>query len=307
MKKILIGSLCVGLMLSAVVGCSKDAKAPTAEPTSAPEQESTAVVLAYEPVFEDKDFDTDWDKDTATQILLSDEGSTVEGEGAAALEGGIKISKSGEYVISGKLTDGRIIIDIENGEELKLVLNGVDIASSISAPLYALNGDVVIVLPENTENVLTDSKAYQYADNSVEEPNACLYGDDNVTIVGTGKLTVNANFNNGIGTKDELRIASASIVVHAPNNALKGNDCVLIQNADIHVESKGDGIKSDEEVLKGHGFISIMNSNVEIIAEDDGIQAISFVQAEGGQITIAAKGKRVKCDGTVNIAEGILR
>lgn len=295
-------------MLSVAAGCGRKT-VDTEESTSAltAEQPETTSDLSYSPVFEKEDADSSWSKDNAVLILLSDEGSEINGEGAASLEGGIKISKGGVYVISGKLTEGRIIVDVEPGEELKLVLDGVDITSSISAPIYISNGDATIILAENTENILTDGKAYQYADNTAKEPNACLYGDDDITVIGTGKLTVNANFNNGIGSKDELRIGAGTIVVHAVNNALKGNDCVLIQDADIHIESKGDGIKSDEDKLEGHGVISIINSNVEIIAEDDGLQAVSLISVEGGQVTAAVKGKKVNCDGIINIAEGILR
>ena len=312
MKKTVIGGLFIGFMLFTVAGCGKGKETPYSEQTNASsdltsEQTDTVSELNYNPVIEAKDFDSSWSIETATQILLSDEECKIDGEGAVSLEGGIKISKGGEYVISGKLSDGRIIVDIERGEELKLVLSGVDITSSVSAPIYISNGDAMIILAEDTENVLTDCSAYQYADNTVKEPNACLYGDDDITVIGKGKLTVNANFNNGIGTKDELRIVSGTIVVYAINNALKGNDCVLIQDASIHIESKGDGIKSDEKGLEGYGVISIINSNVEIIADDDGLQAVSLISVEGGRITAAVKGKKVNCDGVINIAEGILQ
>lgn len=308
LKKRLVGGMCVAFILFAAVGCGKngeDTKKTTSVPTE--EQSDATTDSSYNPVFEKKDLDSGWSKETAVQIQLSDEGSKIVGEGAVSLEGGIKISEGGVYAISGKLTDGRIIVDVEPGEELKLVLDGVDITSSVSAPLYVSNGDAIIILAENTENVLTDSDAYQYADNAVKEPNACLYGDDNITIIGTGKLTVNSNFNNGIGTKDELRIASGTIVVHAVNNAFKGNDCILIQDADIHIESKGDGMKSDEDTLEGHGVISIINSNIEIFADDDGIQAVNRISAEGGQIAVTAKGKKINCDATIDIEEGVLR
>lgn len=308
MKKILTSGLCVVFVLIVSAGCGKNTgNAVELTSISPGGQSNMAIDLSYKPVFDSEDLDSSWSEENATQILLSDEGSKIEGEGAVALEGGIKISKGGIYVVSGKLTDGRIIADVERGEELKIVLKGVDMSSSISAPLYISNGDATIILAENTENRLIDGNTYQYADNAVKEPNACIYGDDNLTITGKGKLMVNANFNNGIGTKDELRIASGDIVVYAANNALKGNDCVLIQNADIHIESKGDGIKSDEDVLEGHGVISIMNSNIEIIAEDDGIQAVNAISIEGGQCIVSAKGKKVKCDGIINIAEGVLQ
>lgn len=261
---------------------------------------------AYNPIIEDKDSDGNWNMQTATKIQLSDSGSEIEGTGAVSLDEGVKISQGGEYVISGKLSDGRIVADVENDEALKLVLNGVEITCSDSAPIYISNGDAVIVLEENTENVLTDGSAYVYADNAAKEPNACLYGDDNISITGAGRLTVNANFNNGIGTKDELRISSASITVHAVNNALKGNDCVIIQDAALRLECKGDGIKADENKLEGHGLISIVNSSLEIIAEDDGLQAESSIYIEGGTVALAVKGKKVNCNGAVDIAEGVL-
>lgn len=292
MRRVWIVGLCAAFILFAAVGCSK-------------EPENPEVDSGYNPSFEEKDLDSSWKEDDATQIVLSDSGSKVDGEGAASLEDGVKISKGGVYVISGKLADGRIVVEVEPGEELKLVFNGIDITSLTSAPVYISNGDAMIVLADGTENVLTDAAAYQYADHTAAEPNACLYGDDNLTFTGRGKLTINANFNNGIGTKDELRISSGTFVIYAANNAIKGNDCVLIQDAVIRMESNGDGIKSDESKLKGHGLISIGDSDVEIVSEDDGLQAISLISIESGQIKITAKGKEVNCDGITNIAEGV--
>lgn len=300
MKKPWIISLCLSVILLA--GCGQSAQSPASA-----EESPAAVMSGYMPSFEAEDLDSNWAKSAAVQIALSDSGTEITGAGAVALEGGVKISKGGVYVLSGTLTDGRIVADVERGEELTLVLNGVDITCLTSAPLYISNGDVTIILEAGTENVLTDASAYQYANETVTEPNACLYGDDNLTILGTGKLTVNANFNNGIGTKDELRIGSASLVVHAVNNAVKGNDCVLIRDASLQIDSEGDGIKSDETKHEGHGVISIVNSRVEILADDDGLQATSLISAADGQIKITASGKKINCKGAISLAEGVLQ
>ena len=261
----------------------------------------------YHPVFEDGDLDAAWEESGATRIRFDGAEITVDGEGASALEGGVKISQGGVYVLEGTLTDGRLVADVEPGETLKLVLNGVDMSCSTSAPLYISNGDAVIVLAEGTKNAVTDAQAYQYADASVKEPNACVYGDDNLTIVGSGELTVNANFNNGIGSKDELRIAHASITVRAMNNALKGNDCVLIRNAQLRLESEGDGIKSDEDKTDGYGVIDISGSRVEIVADDDGLQAVSRITVSDGEVITAVQGKKVNCGGVISVAEGALQ
>lgn len=304
MKKYLSIGLTLVFVFSFLAGCAENANSPSSNAASQETSGSTAA-SEYNPVFTDADLDADWNHETATKIQLSDAGSVIEGEGAASLQEGVKISEGGEYVISGKLSDGRIVVDVEPGDPLKLVLNGVDISCSVSAPLYISNGDAVIVLENGTENVLTDAAEYHYTDDTVKEPNACLYGDDNISITGTGKLTVNANFNNGIGTKDELRISSGTVIVKAVNNALKGNDCVLITDADIQLESDGDGIKSDESDLAGHGLISIVNSNLEIISGDDALQAVSSVYLDGGKATVTAKGKKVNCDGKVSVTNDI--
>ena len=277
---------------------------PEAGATARTEERSTP---GYHPVFSDADLDPTWDESIATHIALSGSGAQVSGEGAQAMEGGVKISRGGVYVLEGTLDDGRIIADVETGEQLKIVLNGVRITCSASAPLYIVNGDAVIVLPEGTKNVLTDAAAYQYANEAVKEPNACIYGDDDLSIVGGGELEVWANFNNGIGTKDELRIASATITVRAVNNAIKGNDCVLIRDAVLHLESEGDGIKSDEKAMEGYGVIEITGSSLEIIAKDDALQATSRITASDGKIATDVRGKKVNCDGAVAISDGVLK
>lgn len=310
MKKHLLIGLGMASVMFACVGCAENSPSSTPQLPADQEQgqeQASAPVSGYNPVVGEEDSDSGWNAETATKIQLSDSGSEIDGEGAASLEDGVKISKGGEYIISGKLSDSRIVVDVEPGDTLKLVLNGADITCSYSAPIYVSNGDAVIVLEENTENVLTDGNTYSYANSTDREPNACLYGDDNISITGTGKLTVNANFNNGIGSKDELKISSATITVNAVNNALKGNDCVIIQDAALHLTSQGDGIKSDEEKVENRGVISIVNSSLNIISEDDGLQAVTSVSVEGGKVTIEANGKEVNCDGTVNIAEGLLQ
>ena len=299
MKKTFLTMLlvvCVG-MLSA---CG-DAGSPSGKTAGGVQAEG------YNPVFAEADADASWDAAAATRITFDGANITVNGEGANALEGGVKISMPGVYVLEGTLTDGRLIAEVEPGEYLKIVLNGVNMSCSTSAPIYIANGDAIIVLADGTNNVLNDAQVYHYADSAVEEPNACLYADDNLSVVGGGALTVNANFNNGIGSKDELRISGATLSVTAANNAIKGKDCVLIRDAQITLKSYGDGIKSDEDKKAGHGIIEISGSKVDITAVDDALQAITRVTVPDGEIITAVQGDKVNCNGEVSIAEGVLQ
>lgn len=267
---------------------------------------ATSTGDVYQPSISDEDIDSTWSADEAVHITFSDGGATTEGNGAAAVEGGVKISKSGVYHLTGSCSDGRVVVDVDGSEWVTLVLEDLNLTSSSSAPLNIANGNAKIILAEGSQNTLTDAKVYQYADSTITEPNACLFGDDNITITGSGALTINGNFNNGIGVKNELRIVSGTIVVNAVNNAVKGNDCVLICNGDIKLNSEDDGIKSDSEDPSGYGVVSITGGTIEIICGDDGIQAFSGVSVTGGTVKVTAGGKRVNCDGALVIAPGCM-
>lgn len=310
--KKLVGLLLALGIASMAAACTNVAPgtsgAATDQTPPPPQAEAEAEEPAgYAPTFSQAELDDSWSKENATLITLEGNTATVEGEGAAAVEGGVKISAAGTYVLAGTLEDGRVVAEIDSDEPLRLVLNGVRIACATSAPLYLANGDVILILAEGTQNELMDGSAYQYADSTVKEPNACLYADDNLTIIGKGELTVNGNFNNGIGSKDELKIAAGAVTVKAPNNGLKGNDCVLINGGDIHIDSTDDGIKSDNTKDAGRGVISVEAGAVGIVCGDDALQATHKVSITGGLVTVKAGGKRINCDGAITIAEGCLK
>jgi hypothetical protein len=73
----------------------------------------------------------------------------------------------------------------------------------------------VITLADGTENVVTDGAVYVFPDAETDEPNAAIFSKDDLTINGNGSLIVNANYNNGIASKDDLKITSGAITANA--------------------------------------------------------------------------------------------
>ena len=73
----------------------------------------------------------------------------------------------------------------------------------------------ILALNSDSENTITDSQTYELEDASSNEPNAAIFSKDDMTIIGDGKLTVNANYNNGIASNDDLKIQSGNIIVNA--------------------------------------------------------------------------------------------
>lgn len=228
---------------------------------------------------------------SGTTIQLNGDTVTVNGYGAKVSGSDVTITAAGTYVVSGTLNDGQILIDAGKNDTVTLILNGAEISCSDSAPIYAKKaGTTVIRLADGTENVVTDGAVYVYEDQSSDEPNAAVFSKDDMTIEGNGKLVVNANFNNGISTKDNLVISGGTFEVNSEDDGIMGRDSVAIYGGTFLINANGDGIKStnDEDTEKGHIFIS--GGTFEITAGADGIQAETSLHVTGGVFDITTGG-----------------
>ena len=199
---------------------------------------------------------------------------TVNGNGVTVDENIVTITQGGTYSLSGTLDDGQVIVNAGDLDQVELLLNGVHLTSSTSAPIYIMNADkTTLTLVEGTESVITDAESYVYEDATVDEPNAAIFSKDDLKINGTGSLIVNANYNNGIASKDDLDIKNGDITINAVNNGLKGKDSIEIDNGTFLINSGGDAIKSDNTTDTTKGWITINNGTFNLTATGDGIQA----------------------------------
>jgi len=232
-------------------------------------------------------------EDDAVVITLGDK-ITVSGLGATVDGSKIAITSAGTYSMSGTLDDGQIVVKTEDTETVKLILNGVDITCSKSAPIYVFNAEkTVIALADGTENYVTDGDSYIFADSTSDEPNAAVFSKDDLTICGNGSLTVNANYNNGIQSKDDLEITGGNITVNAVNDGIKGRDSIAVKDTNITVNAGADGMQSNNDEDSEKGYISIESGTINITAGEDGIQAETSLIISGGNITISSGGGSV--------------
>ena len=228
--------------------------------------------------------------DPDTYIKLGTE-TTIEGQGAEVSNNKVTITKAGTYSVSGKVEDGQIIVDAGKEDKVYLILNGADINCSNSAPIYVKNAKKAIIsLAEGTENNITDGETYVFEDELSNDPNAAIFSKDDMTIIGSGKLTVNANYNNGIASNDDLKIQSGNIIVNAKNNGIKGKDCINVTDGNITINSKGDGMKADNTTDDSKGYIYIEGGKINITSGQDGIQAETELLVADGDITIKTGG-----------------
>ena len=253
----------------------------------------------------DKDKNTEYDKTSAVKIKLNNSSIDCSSSSVSINGTTATIRLPGTYVVSGKLDDGQIIVDVDKKEDVHLILDGADITCSDNAPIYIMSADkTIITLAENSENILTDSKDLTFSDAVSEEPNATLFSKDNLTINGSGSLTVNANFNNGIQTKNHLKILGGNITVTAPNDALKGKDSVTITDGTFDLYTKGDGVVSSNSEETGLGYIHITGGKFNITADGKGINGATLIITKGGSFDITSVDDAMHSNGDITIADG---
>ncbi|OKP93192.1 dockerin type 1 [Paenibacillus sp. P3E] len=241
--------------------------------------------------YDEDDTTTDWTADASTDITLAGTTAKIEGAGATAKDGSVTITEAGTYILTGSLSDGQIIVDEQAKGTVRLVLNGVNLKVSDSAPVYIKEaGKVVITLQEGTENSVSDGTTYVFADSTTDGPGAAIFSKADLTINGTGKLTVTGSFKDGISSKDDLKIVGGTLNITAADDGIVGKDLVAVKNGNITIKAEGDGIKStnDEDTTKG--FVAIAAGTFDITAGNDGIQSETAEVIDGGTFNIVTNG-----------------
>lgn len=229
----------------------------------------------------------------SASIILSGSSASVSGTGAEAKNGIVTITEGGTYEISGTLEDGQICVKAPD-EDVTLILKNVSVTSSSGSPFVILEANsVTLSLPDGTESTLTDNETYD----SGEDVDACLYSKADLTIEGTGTLTVNANCKNGITGKDTLTIRDSTLSVTAANHGITGKDSLTAENASLTVQSGGDAIRSTNNEDESLGFIILTDCALDLTAAEDGVQAETVLTIDGGSYAIITAGGS---DGTID-------
>lgn len=247
----------------------------------------------FDPGYTDSDLDASWSESGATMITLNGSSVGIDGSGASSDGSTLTITSDGVYALSGTLDSGQIIVEAGDSDKPQIVLNGVSVTSDDGPAISIQNADkVFITLADGSSNTLTDSSSYTLADGE-DEPNAALYSKEDLTINGSGSLTVEGNYMHGILSKDDLKITGGTITVTAVADGIRGRDAVGIYDGEIDVTAGGDGIKSNNDTDTTRGWVSLDGGHITITAGEDGIQAETALQVTAGEIDIVTGGGSV--------------
>ncbi len=241
--------------------------------------------------FTSNDQDGTWSNNAyTTYITLSGDSATIKGNGAYAYDGGVVITNGGWYVLSGMLTDGSITVDAYDSSKIWLRLEGVDVSCSDDACLIVDQADKVFVtLADGSENSFTSGASYSAA--ALEDnTGGAIFTHDDLTINGSGSLTITANYKHGIDANDSLVITGGTISITAPQDGIHVNDSFHYMAADLTISAGDDAVHSDVELYVESGTILITECY-------EGLEAVT-IDIAGGDITIYSSDDGLNANGS---------
>lgn len=240
--------------------------------------------------FTKNDKDGDWEENEyTTHISLDGSDGTIDGNGAYFLNGNLVISQAGWYVISGSLEDGKIVVDASDSSKVWIKLNGVTINCSDDACLRVNQADkVFLTLADGTENSFTSGSSYSEEALS-DNTGGTIFSHDDLTINGSGSLTVTAEYKHGLDVNDSLVITGGNIKVTAPQDGIYVNDSFRLMDATLILDVGDDGVHSDDELYIESGTVLISSSY-------EGFEAVT-VDIVGGDITIYSTDDGINANG----------
>lgn len=294
-KKLLALFCATALSVTAVAGCT-GTKSSTGNVVSSETEVNAEETVAQSEtgtfssadMFTERDLAGTYEESGAVYVTLSDDGITGETAGVAINGQTVTITAEGTYIFSGTLSEGQIVVDADNAK-VQIVFDNVDITCASSAAVYVKNAEKVFVtLAEGSQNTLRNTDEYvAIDDNNID---AVIFVKSDLTLNGTGSLTIVSAEGHGIVSKDDLKITGGTYDITAAGHALSGKDSVRIADGTFILTAEKDGIHAENADDEEKGYIYIADGDFTITSDGDGMDASNIVQIEDGTFDITAGG-----------------
>ena len=239
--------------------------------------------------------------------VLNSSGSKISSPSNVTISGNsVTIKEPSVMSVSGSSNNAQIIVDCDKTTYptgiVELDLVGAELSNTSAAPIYVkqIGDEVQIVAKNGTVNTISDGTSHSDTNTDGETIPAAIYAEDDLKIKGQGTLNVNGNTEDGIATKNDLKIYNGIVNVTAKDDGLRGGDSITIGNdtatdfsglnITVNAES-GDGFKAnDMDTSSGKGFITINGGTINVTSNSDGFHASQNLNVNNGDITIKTTG-----------------
>lgn len=247
------------------------------------------------------------DEDTlfsdGTEIQLMDTTITIEGSGATSDNSNVFINQAGDYLISGSLQNGRIIVNADADEVVHIFLNGVFFPASDGPAIYIQSAQkVIITLVDDQVNTLADGST----NNSYPTATACVYSEADLTFNGNGAFNIWSYYEDAIVSTGTIKILGGSFSISSIDDGIRGRDGVYIQDGSFYIQAEGTGIKSTHTTNESKGFVEVCGGSFQIISGEHAISAVQKIQVNNCNMAINTVLDAFSCQNVIDIEEGCI-
>ncbi len=228
----------------------------------------------------------------AALIVFAENGASVSGSGSGcAIDGtAVSVTKPGTYVFSGSCADGSVTVK-KDVTGVTLVLDGLTLTSKNTSPITLNKGsEAQLIAAEGSKNTLSDTTGSN-------DENAVIKAKSgaNLTLGGTGALTVNGTAKNGIkgAAEASVTVDGPALTIDAADDGLSSDDTLDIRGGTLTINAGGDAIKASPDTddtgnpdTVSKGTVAISGGTLNLISKRDGIQADGGLDISGGDFTI---------------------
>lgn len=209
----------------------------------------------------DEEFETYFPYLSLTELDKQTEPADSETIDLSKCDGKCEITKGGNFRLTGEI-NGTVHIFAKE-QNVHLFLDNATIKSTLGPAVYCEEADkLMITLLDGTENSISDSGKYQ-ADEEIE---GCVFSTCDMTLNGSGKLTVNGLYKDAIRSKDIVKILGGKYEIKCKRTGIHGNDGIYICGGDFTISSEKNGLKTTKSGAEGRGNLIIGGGDFTIIA-----------------------------------------
>ncbi|MCR5577489.1 MAG: carbohydrate-binding domain-containing protein [Oscillospiraceae bacterium] len=263
--------LCAAFTLCfAVSAFATDASGDAALPADSSEDSADVSSLTAE-LFTERDLEQEPDTADAETITLSS-GKDVT------------IPEAGVYILRGTAKETTVTVEADKDAKVQLVLDGVSITNTDFPCIYVKSADKVFVTTVS-DSALTVSGGFR-RDGDINT-DAAVFSRADLTLNGCGALTISST-DNGVVSKDDLKITGGSYVVSAKSKAFEANDSIRVAAGSFTINAGSDGLHAENDEDETLGNLYLLGGRFSITAGDDALHANTLLQIEGGNYSITA-------------------
>ena len=223
-------------------------------------------------MFTSRDLEQEADLSEAQNYTISD-GQTIE------------ITSEGVYVITGTAANASIVVNAGSEDKVQIVLDGVSITNDSTPCIYVKSADKVFVTTTDSDNILAVTGTFT-ADGDTNT-DAVIFSKDDLVLNGTGTLTIKST-DNGVTSKDDLKITGGTINITCTSDALEANDSIRIADGTINIATKKDALHAENDEDDTVGFVYICGGTLNVESDDDAVHATTVIQIDDGELNLVA-------------------